>query len=155
MLRRSISLVLLMLSTVLPAAAQEDAVAAVLDALHEAASTPDAERYWSLFGEDAIFFGTDPSERWTIEDFHGYADPAFENGRGWTYHVVSRNVFLAPGGEMAWFDESLRNENYGDCRGTGVLVRRDGEWKIVQYNLSIPVPNDLAAAVVAMIRDAE
>ena len=155
MLARTLCVAVLLLAFVRPAAAQEDAVAAVLDALHEAASTSDAQRYWGLFAEDAIFFGTDPTERWTIEDFHGYADPAFESGRGWTYHVLERNVFLAPGGRMAWFDESLHNANYGNCRGTGVLVRRDDAWKIIQYNLSIPVPNDLAATVVAMIRDAE
>ncbi len=155
MVRRSIWLTVPVLLVAVSLPADEEAVEAVLDALHETAAKPDPERYWDLFAEDAMFFGTDPTERWTIEDFHGYADPSFEQGRGWTYHVVSRHVFLAPGGAVAWFDEELHNENYGDCRGTGVLVERDGEWKIVQYNLSIPIPNDLALSVVEMIRAAE
>jgi hypothetical protein len=31
----------------------------------------------------------------------------------------------------------------GTCRGSGVLVRREGEWKIAHYNLAVTVPNDL------------
>jgi hypothetical protein len=31
----------------------------------------------------------------------------------------------------------------GPCRGSGVLVKQDGAWKIAQYNLSVPIPNDL------------
>lgn len=152
MLRASMLLVVLSVLTPMPSRCDEESVAAVLDALHDAAAKAEAERYWSLFAEDAIFFGTDPAERWTIEQFHAYADPYFEQGRGWTYRVASRHVFLNPGGGIAWFDEELTNETYGACRGTGVLVEVDGEWKIAQYNLSLPIPNDLATTVVEMIR---
>ena len=130
----------------------EREIAETLDTLHATASQGDGRRYFSLFTEDAIFFGTDPQERWTIEEFHGYADPVFESGRGWTYHVDSRHIFVGPSGDMAWFDEQLSNERYGRCRGTGVLVLEQGEWRIAQYNLSIPIPNDLALTVVAMIQ---
>ena len=56
---------------------------------------------------------------------------------------------------MAWLDEELSNETYGACRGTGVLIEVDGTWKIIQYNLSIPIPNALAAPVVELIRESE
>lgn len=131
---------------------ERHAAAAVLDALHAAASKADAVRYWGVFAEDAVFLGTDPTERWTIEEFRGYADPFFSQGRGWTYRVVERHVFLGSGGTVAWFDEELSNETYGSCRGTGVLVLVDGSWKIAQYNLSIPIPNDLTPAVVELIQ---
>ena len=52
---------------------------------------------------------------------------------------------------MAWFDELLDNENYGECRGSGVLTRTLGGWKILQYNLTLTVPNDVAASVVELI----
>ena len=30
------------------------------------------------------------------------------------------------------------------CRGSGVLIKDNGKWQIVQYVLSMTVPNDLA-----------
>lgn len=131
----------------------ETEVAGVLDTLHEAASKAQSERYFGLFTAEAVFFGTDPKERWSIEQFRAYAEPYFARGQGWTYQVVSRNVFIAPGDGVAWFDEELWNENYGYTRGTGVLVEVEDGWKIAQYNLSIPIPNDLATRVVEMIRE--
>ncbi|MDX2437638.1 MAG: nuclear transport factor 2 family protein, partial [Acidobacteriota bacterium] len=41
------------------------------------------------------------------------------------------------------------------CRGTGVLVLVDGDWKISQYSLSIPMPNDLAAEFTSRIMQFE
>jgi hypothetical protein len=56
-------------------------------------------------------------------------------------------------GNVAWFDEVLDSASYGECRGTGVLRREDGVWKIAHYNLTIPIPNDLAKDFVAKIRE--
>lgn len=131
-----------------------NAVSAVLDALHDAASKADGERYFALFDPAAVFFGTAPEERWTVDEFRAFADPYFDAGRGWTYRKVSRHVFLAAGGDTAWFDEELANDNYGRCRGTGVLVKVADGWRIVQYNLTIPIPNELAPELVEKIREA-
>ena len=49
-------------------------------------------------------------------------------------------VDIASDGLTAWFDETVENEHYGACRGTGVLRRDGDEWRIAQYNLTIPVP---------------
>ncbi|MFQ5628794.1 MAG: nuclear transport factor 2 family protein [bacterium] len=152
--------ILLLFAIQLPANAQspsveEKAVSNTLDALHENASKADGEKYFSLFAPNAVFLGTDATERWPIKEFKKYAMARFEKGTGWTYHKKSRFIYLSEGKKTAWFDESLHNENYGDCRGSGVLVKIDGEWKIVQYNLTIPIPNALARKVVAMIREAE
>jgi hypothetical protein len=51
------------------------------------------------------------------------------------------------------FDEMLENESYGTCRGSGVLVRTAAGWRIVQYNLSFLIPNDLAREITALIRE--
>ena len=64
-----------------------------------------------------------------------------------------RSVELAADGRTAWFDERLENESYGACRGTGVLQVRDNEWKIEHYNLSVPIPNQIAEEVVSRIRE--
>ncbi len=128
------------------------AVTAVLDNLHDAASKADGKRYFNCFAPGAVFFGTDATERWKIDEFRVYAQVRFDQGTGWTYHPRKRHVFLSRDRETAWFDEALHNEKYGACRGTGVLVKCDGAWKITQYNLTIPIPNEIALEVVQMIR---
>ena len=140
-----------------PAAAQPDDPAATLDALHAAASRADGEAYFRLFTPDAVFLGTDVSERWTLPQFRAYAAPVFAQGRGWTYRPRSRTVTLAPGECrcIAWFDEVLDSESYGTSRGTGVLVRGEGGWKVAQYALTFPIPNDLAKEMTARIRTHE
>jgi uncharacterized protein (TIGR02246 family) len=131
-------------------AADEAAVAAVLDDWHKAAAVADGARYFGHMTDDAIFLGTDASERWTVPAFRAFCEPYFSKGIGWTYKPRQRHVRIA--GDLAWFDEKLWNDKYGECRGTGVLARREGEWRIEHYSLTLPVPNDLAADVVKLIR---
>ena len=123
-----------------------------LDLLHEMASKGDFDAYFGLYDETAIFIGTDATERWTLNEFQDYTRPVFAQGRGWTYLSTARNVYVSRDGDMAWFDEMLENEKLGVTRGTGTLIKKDGEWKIVQYHLTIPVPNQLAREFVALIR---
>lgn len=70
-------------------------------------------------------------------------------GKARATHLVSPRD-----GRVAWFDELLDSASYGECRGTGVLEKIEGGWKIVQYHLTIPMPNDLAKDLVARIREA-
>lgn len=117
-------------------------VASVLDELHANAAAADEERYFALFAEDAVFLGTDARERWTKAAFRRYAKPHFAKGKAWTFRAVKRAVAFAPDGVTAWFDEELWTERLGPARGSGVLALRDGRWLIVQYNLSITIPNE-------------
>ena len=130
----------------------EAVVVAVLDDFHAAASAGDFERYFGHFARDAVFLGTDASERWTVAEFKEYARPYFGPGGGWTYRARERRVAFTPDGGSAFFDELLDNEGLGEARGSGVLVREGGAWKIAQYNLSIPIPNEHAREVVDLIR---
>jgi len=123
-----------------------------LDHFHQAAAKADGAAYFALFAPDGVFLGTDASERWTVDEFKKYALARFAKGHGWTYVPKERHVTVAPSGDVAWFDELLVNEHLGTCRGSGVLRRLGGAWRISQYNLSIPVPNGLADKVVGMIR---
>ena len=134
-----------------------NAVTAVLDALHRHAAAADEDAYFALFAPDGVFFGTDATERWTVEEFRAYAHARFATGRGWTYVLRdgTRHIAFDPAGQVAWFDELLDNANYGLTRGTGVLRKVDGAWKIAQYHLTIPVPNALADTVVRQIRALE
>ncbi len=114
----------------------------VLDSLHHLASLADEKRYINLFSKNAIFFGTDISERWPKNEFKLYVKSRFDSGIGWTYKPINRNIFISNNERVAWFDEILFNEKYGEFRGTGVLIIENGEWKISQYNLLLPIPND-------------
>jgi ketosteroid isomerase-like protein len=130
----------------------EQQVAMVLDELHAAASASEFESYFDLYTTDAVFMGTDGSERWDIDEFKAYAKPRFEAGKGWTYVSTDRSIYVADDSRIAWFDETLENENLGSCRGSGVLVKVGERWKIAQYNLSVPIPNALVRGVVESIR---
>ena len=129
------------------------AIDAVLDTFHRAAAAADEDAFFSTLAPDAVFLGTAPGERWggpALEEFiHGY----FSRGIGWTYVPSDRSVDLDPEGRYAWFDETVRNDHYGDCRGTGALRQIHDEWRIAQYNLAIPIPDTIAPTVVAMIRE--
>ena len=128
-------------------------VAAVLDSLHSKASQADFVGYFELYTDDAVFLGTDATERWPIREFKDYTRLRFEQGDGWTYTMNSRNIFISPDGRTAWFDEELQNANLGLTRGTGVLQKIGKDWKIAQYNLTVPVPNEIVRDVVRQIND--
>ena len=114
----------------------------VLDSLHYLASVADQKKYIDLFSKNAVFFGTDIDERWPIDDFNSYVKSRFDTCTGWTYKANGRNIFVAKNKSTAWFDEIVENKSYGEFRGTGVLVLENNEWKISQYNLLLPIPND-------------
>ena len=118
---------------------------ALLDGLHQDAHEGNYQNYFSRYSSDAVFLGTDKSERWTIKEFKAYAEPAFLDGHGWTYKVVERN--LEGEGNTLWFDEILFNEKLGHCRGTGVVQLINGEWKIAHYALTMLIPNSIAEKV--------
>src|SRR5262249_15842304 len=120
------------------------AIGPVLDGWHAAAAAADEEKYFSYFTADAVFLGTDASERWTPHEFRKWGHPYFGRGKAWSCKATSRWIAFAPDRTVAWFDEALDTPNLGPCRGSGVLVATDKGWKIAQYNLSIPIPNDLA-----------
>ena len=124
---------------------QRAAIDALIDGLHQDAHEGNFHTYFDRYTPDAVFLGTDKSERWTIDQFKVYAEPAFEDGHGWTYSVKERN--WEGEGSTRWFDEVLLNEKLGHCRGTGVVELIDGEWKIAHYALTMLVPNDIAAEV--------
>ncbi|MFQ5533953.1 MAG: nuclear transport factor 2 family protein [Sphingomonadales bacterium] len=132
--------------------AEKQAVARTLDRFHDAAAKADGETYFALFAEDGVFIGTDAGERWSVSEFKAYAEPHFFKGHGWTYVPAERHIDLAPGENVAWFDEILMNEKYGTSRGTGVLVRSKEGWKIAQYHLTFPIPNALGAEITAKIK---
>lgn len=131
------------------------AAAMVLDDFHNAAAMADEDRYFSHFASDAVFLGTDASERWTLDEFRAFAAPYFQRDSAWVYRMLERHITVSTDRRFAWFDERLFNDRLGETRGSGVLSRRGSRWLIEQYNLTIPIPNDLANEVAATIREAK
>jgi ketosteroid isomerase-like protein len=134
--------------------ARRKAVGAVLDDWHKAAADAKLDRYFGHFTEDAVFFGTDATERWNREEFRKYAKPFFDKGKAWSFKATQRHVTLSKDGNLAWFDEVLDTPNLGPARGTGVLVSDAGTWKIAQYHLCVPIPNDVFDKVKKIIEAA-
>lgn len=134
-------LAMLPLSTQAQAQATDDhaAVAAVLDDFHAAAAEADAARYLGHFAEGGVFLGTDDWERWPLPVFRDYVAERFASG-GWAYTPATREIAFAA--DVAWFDEIVVSERWGRFRGTGVLRREQGGWKIAHYALSFLVPNE-------------
>lgn len=119
----------------------------VLDNWHQAAAKANFAEYFDALAEDAVFIGTDATENWNKKDFQAYAKPHFDKGKAWSFTAVERHVFFDASGNLAWFDELL-NTQMKICRGSGVLVKVDGEWKIKQYVLSMTVPNEHSNVVI-------
>ena len=123
------------------------AAAAALDAWHNACSRGDGDALEALAADAFVFFGTAAEERWARDAFLRYARQRFAKGNTWSYSVIARRCDEVSAGVVA-FDEVLDNANLGRCRSTGVVVGG----KLAQYNLSLPVPNELILDVVAKIR---
>jgi ketosteroid isomerase-like protein len=75
----------------------------VLIKFHQAAASANFETYFDLLSRDAIFLGTDASERWTKEAFKEYVRPAFSKGNGWLYTPKQQNIKVIKQGQVAFF----------------------------------------------------
>jgi hypothetical protein len=134
-----------------PAQKPAELVAGVLNDWHRAAAAADEPRYFGHFAGNGVFLGTDATERWTVKEFREWARPHFSAKKAWNFRPRDRHIEVSGDGRTAWFDEMLDTGTLGVCRGSGVLVLEGGNWKIAQYNLSIPIPNALADAIVKEI----
>ncbi len=131
----------------------DEAIHRLIDGLHLDAAEARFDSYFERFTPDAVFLGTDRTERWSIAEFKAYAKPIFESGQGWRYDVVERN--LVGTAAVQWFDELLYNQKYGYCRGTGVVQRDDNGWKVAHYSLAFLIPNEVASEMVELVLSVE
>lgn len=123
----------------------------VLTSWHLAADHGLYEFYFDQMTDDSVFLGTDASERWTKDEFMAYAREPFSDGSGWSYKQIESHIEFDEDQRTAWADEILEHEKYGTLRGTAVLRRVDGAWKIAHYSLTFLVPNERAGEVVRVI----
>ena len=131
---------------------QKKAISEMLQQWHAAAGDANFDAYFGYIAPDGIFIGTDPTENWVKPEFEKWAKPYFDAGKAWNFKTLKRNVFLSEEGKLAWFDELLETQ-MGICRGSGVVRKIDGEWKIQHYVLSISIPNEDVDEVTGMKKD--
>jgi hypothetical protein len=112
-----------------------------LDEWHAAAARADMASYFNKIDEAGIYIGTDATEYWTKQAFYDWSKPYFDKGKAWTFRAIERNIYFSEDGRVAWFDEKLEASSY-ILRGSGVLILKKEGWKIMQYVLSLPVPNE-------------
>ncbi|KQM57393.1 hypothetical protein ASE55_07035 [Chryseobacterium sp. Leaf201] len=123
-------------------------ISTMLDSFNTAAAKADFNTYFSYFAEESSFIGTDASEVWDKQAFKVWAKPYFDKKTTWNFTSLKRNIYFSKDGKLAWFDELLDTQ-MKICRGSGVLEKISGQWKIRQYVLSMTVPNEVVDQVVA------
>ena len=128
---------------------QKKNISKVLDDLNAFAAAADYKNYFDLYAEESTFIGTDATEVWNKKEFMVWSKPFFDKGKAWNFTSLKRNITFSKDGTYAWFDEILDTQ-MKICRGSGVLEKIGGKWKIRQYVLSTTVPNDVIDEVTKM-----
>jgi len=131
------------------AAKDKQQIAAMLDSFNVAAGKANYQAYFNFYTSDAIFIGTDATERWDKQQFMVWAKPYFDRGKAWNFKALERHIYLNAKGDMGWFDELLQTQ-MKICRGSGVVVKQGNTWKVQQYVLSMTIPNSKVDSIVAI-----
>ncbi|PIF45168.1 SnoaL-like protein [Chryseobacterium sp. 52] len=126
---------------------EKAAIGTMLDGFNTAAAKADFTTYFNYFADESIFIGTDATEVWDKKAFMVWAKPYFDKKKTWNFTALKRNIYFSKDGKLAWFDELLDTQ-MKICRGSGVVEKINGSWKVKQYVLSVTVPNDVVDKVV-------
>ena len=122
----------------------QDEVRKVFDEMLEAQNAGDAGRLRSMLSErpDAVHIGTD-AEEW--ETSKQLVDAVAAAGGGDDIQAVADDFDIHVQGDVAWAEGRGRFTRAGGgerpVRMTVVLIRENGQWKVVQSHASIGVPN--------------
>ena len=127
---------------------KEQLINTLMDDWHKAAATANEDVFFGSMTKDAIYIGTDASERWLRDELKEWSKKFFERDSAWSFTPKERNITFSEDGQIAWFDELL-DTWMGTCRGSGVLEKKDNVWKIKHYVLSVAIPNDNVQVVIA------
>lgn len=145
----SILILSLFFGSILQAQSEKEQITELLEAWHKAAAEANYDGYFGLMADESVFIGTDATENWNKQEFMEWSKPYFDRGKAWSFTTLERNIFLGKDEEIAWFDELLDTQ-MGICRGSGVVVKVDGEWQVKHYVLSIAIPNENVDAVTSL-----
>jgi len=113
----------------------------ILDQWHHAAAVADEKSFFGTMTEDCIYLGTDSGERWLRDSLRLWSAPYFKRESAWDFTPVNRNVVIYESDSFACFDELL-DTWMGICRGSGLMRKVEGEWKLCYYHLAVTVKNE-------------
>ena len=117
---------------------------------HKDAAIGDLESFFEKMDKNAIYLGTDASEKWTTDELKEFCKIHFADGNGWDFKPIKREIYFNEKMDFAWFDEQL-NTWMGVCMSSGVLIKTNDGWKIKHYQLSMAVPNDIVNDFIKMV----
>jgi len=135
-----------------PASDQAAELNLFIDNWHRAAGSADGSTFFGSMSENSIYIGTDATERWTKTEFITFAKPYFDRGKAWDFKPYDRDLHVTNDGQHAWFSELLTTW-MGVCRGSGIMTKTSGGWKIDQYHLSVTVPNDAIKDFITLVNN--
>ena len=129
--------------------AAKTAVKAVIDRFPESFMKKDTTAVGEIFAHDPemVVFGTDSTEHWVGYDAVAAGMnseiAAFANTK---IDVRDQKIEMDPAGDVAWFSEIMdwdfdmggQHVHAHDLRATGILVNRDGSWRMEQFHGSLP-----------------
>ena len=103
---------------------------------------------------DMVTFGTDASERWDgWDDLQKSVKKQFDSFDILNVKRMDKKLNLSDSGEVAWFSEIVdweflvedKKQIIKGVRYTGVMEKRENEWKIVQFHSSVGVTGQVIA----------
>lgn len=121
-----------------------------MDGWHQAAATADEDVFFGSMRDDAIYLGTDKTERWEKTVFQDWSARFFERDTAWAFTPYDRELYFSADGRTAWFEELLETW-MGPCRGSGVLTLEETGWKLAHYNLAMLIDNEDVQEVLQVI----
>ncbi len=127
-----------------------DSIDSLMDRWHRAAAEADDSTFFRSMTRNGIYLGTDPEEKWSRTAFQEWAAPHFKGAEAWSFKPETRTIYFNQTGNTAWFEEKLETW-MGTCRGSGVLVRKNGHWKIAHYHLDKTLPNEKMDTVLSVL----
>ena len=119
------------------------AIETLMNLWHQSASKSNASIFFdSLMWPEAIYLGTDISEKWKRDELKYWSASAFEKDTAWDFKVNRRSIYKNEfDNNIIWLEEDLLTW-MGPCRGSAVLIKKNQQWKIMHYNLAVAVSND-------------
>ncbi len=123
----------------------------LIDGWHHAAAVADEDVFFGSMTKDAIYLGTDETERWLRDDMKAWSKPYFDRETAWAFTSKNRTIYLSEDHTIAWFEELL-DTWMGVCRGSGVVLNTNEGWRIAHYNLAVTVPNDLINGFIELVK---
>ena len=135
--------------------AETAAVAAALNDYFEGAKTGDIERIAKAWADDPNIRITAPIAGASLVGWEQYRDHlnTYIDDESFKVNFITvrdQDIKISRSGDVAWFSENVDEEfvfqgqivTFADMRWTGVLEKREGNWKIVQIHVSFARPGE-------------